>query len=51
MANDAVALTVNPDYPGRNLYERLGFANKYVEMRLNRKKNGKSDIFYEEIFE
>jgi [ribosomal protein S18]-alanine N-acetyltransferase len=37
MANGAVALHVEPDNPARKLYERLGFTNKYLEMRLNRK--------------
>lgn len=36
MANGAVALHVEPDNPARKLYERLGFTNKYLEMRLNR---------------
>jgi ribosomal-protein-alanine N-acetyltransferase len=37
MANGAVALHVEPDNPARKLYERLGFTNKYLEMRLTRK--------------
>jgi ribosomal-protein-alanine N-acetyltransferase len=37
MANGAVALHVEPDNPARILYERLGFTNKYLEMRLTRK--------------
>jgi ribosomal-protein-alanine N-acetyltransferase len=37
MANGAVALHVEPDNPARRLYERLGFTNKYLEMRLTRK--------------
>lgn len=36
MANGAIALHVEPDNPARKLYERLGFTNKYLEMRLNR---------------
>lgn len=32
----AVALHVEPDNPARRLYERLGFENKYLEMRLAR---------------
>jgi [ribosomal protein S18]-alanine N-acetyltransferase len=36
MANGAVALHVEPDNPARKLYERLGFTNKYLEMRLNK---------------
>ncbi len=34
MANGAIALHVEPDNPAKNLYERLGFTNKYLEMRL-----------------
>lgn len=34
MANGAVALHVEADNPARKLYERLGFTNKYLEMRL-----------------
>lgn len=37
MANGAIALHVEPDNPARKLYERLGFTNKYLEMRLTRK--------------
>ena len=29
-----VALHVEPDNPAKKLYERLGFTNKYLEMRL-----------------
>lgn len=36
-ANGAVALHVEADNPARKLYERLGFTNKYLEMRLTRK--------------
>lgn len=36
MANGAIALHVEPDNPARKLYERLGFTNKYLEMRLNK---------------
>lgn len=36
MANGAIALHVEPDNPARKLYERLGFTNKYLEMRLTR---------------
>ena len=34
-----VALHVEPDNPAKALYERLGFTNKYLEMRLT--KEGK----------
>ncbi len=34
MANGAIALHVEPDNPARKLYEKLGFTNKYLEMRL-----------------
>lgn len=37
VADGAVALHVEPDNPARKLYERLGFTNKYLEMRLNPK--------------
>lgn len=32
----SVALHVEPDNPAKRLYERLGFTNKYLEMRLQR---------------
>lgn len=31
-----IALHVEPDNPARFLYEKFGFTNKYLEMRLNR---------------
>lgn len=37
MSQGGIALHVEPDNPARKLYERLGFTNKYLEMRLNRK--------------
>lgn len=33
-----IALHVEPDNPAKKLYERLGFTNKYLEMRLVKKK-------------
>jgi [ribosomal protein S18]-alanine N-acetyltransferase len=36
MANGAIALHVEPENPARKLYERLGFTNKYLEMRLTK---------------
>lgn len=36
MANGDIALHVEPDNPARKLYEKLGFTNKYLEMRLKR---------------
>jgi len=33
-----VALHVEPDNPAKALYERLGFTNKYLEMRLTKEK-------------
>ena len=36
MAKGAIALHVEPDNPAKKLYERLGFTNKYLEMRLIR---------------
>ncbi|WKW47135.1 GNAT family N-acetyltransferase [Myroides sp. JBRI-B21084] len=35
-ANGNIALHVEPDNPARKLYEKLGFTNKYLEMRLNK---------------
>ena len=34
IADGDVALHVEPDNPARKLYEKLGFTNKYLEMRL-----------------
>lgn len=31
-----IALHVEPDNPAKKLYERLGFTNKYLEMRLKK---------------
>ncbi|MCC5938983.1 MAG: GNAT family N-acetyltransferase [Lunatimonas sp.] len=36
MAQGSIALHVEPDNPARNLYEKLGFTNKYLEMRLTK---------------
>ena len=33
-----IALHVEPDNPAKFLYERLGFENPYLEMRLKRRK-------------
>ena len=33
-AKGAIALHVEPDNPAKILYEKLGFTNKYLEMRL-----------------
>ena len=33
-----IALHVEPDNPAKKLYEKLGFTNKYLEMRFTRKK-------------
>jgi ribosomal protein S18 acetylase RimI-like enzyme len=33
-----IALHVEPNNPAKRLYERLGFSNKYLEMRFNKKK-------------
>ena len=35
-ANGGIALHVEPDNPARHLYEKLGFTNKYLEMRLKK---------------
>lgn len=32
----AIALHVEPDNPAKRLYERKGFTNKYLEMRLSK---------------
>jgi ribosomal-protein-alanine N-acetyltransferase len=34
--NGSIALHVEPDNPAKNLYEKYGFTNKYLEMRLER---------------
>ncbi|MCI4648208.1 GNAT family N-acetyltransferase [Phaeodactylibacter sp.] len=34
LAQGDIALHVEPDNPARHLYEKLGFTNKYLEMRL-----------------
>ncbi len=31
-----IALHVEPDNPAKKLYEKMGFTNKYLEMRLNK---------------
>ena len=36
MAKGNIALHVEPDNPAKHLYEKLGFTNKYLEMRLNK---------------
>ncbi|TVP44776.1 MAG: GNAT family N-acetyltransferase [Mongoliibacter sp.] len=36
LANGDIALHVEPDNPARKLYEKLGFTNKYLEMRLKK---------------
>ncbi len=35
-AKGAIALHVEPDNPAKILYEKVGFTNKYLELRLNR---------------
>ncbi len=34
--NGNIALHVEPDNPAKQLYEKMGFTNKYLEMRLNK---------------
>ncbi|MDI6402772.1 GNAT family N-acetyltransferase, partial [Balneolaceae bacterium ANBcel3] len=36
MADGDVALHVEPDNPAKRLYERIGFTNKYLEMRFKK---------------
>lgn len=36
LANGDIALHVEPDNPARHLYQKLGFDNKYLEMRLKK---------------
>lgn len=36
LANGDVALHVEPDNPAKFLYEKLGFENKYLEMRFKK---------------
>lgn len=35
-AQGDIALHVEPDNPAKHLYEKLGFTNKYLEMRLKK---------------
>lgn len=35
-AKGDIALHVEPDNPAKHLYEKLGFTNKYLEMRLKK---------------
>lgn len=39
LAKGSVALHVEPDNPAKKLYERLGFTNKYLEMRYTAPTN------------
>lgn len=36
MTSGDIALHVEPDNPAKKLYEKLGFTNKYLEMRLKK---------------
>lgn len=36
LTNGNIALHVEPDNPAKHLYEKLGFTNKYLEMRLTK---------------
>ena len=36
LAKGDIALHVEPDNPARHLYEKLGFTNKYLEMRFKK---------------
>lgn len=37
IAEGDIALHVEPDNPARHLYEKIGFTNKYLEMRYKKK--------------
>ncbi|SFW34626.1 Acetyltransferase (GNAT) domain-containing protein [Sinomicrobium oceani] len=37
LADGSIALHVEPDNPAKHLYEKLGFENKYLEMRFTKK--------------
>lgn len=43
-ADGNIALHVEPDNPARHLYEKLGFTNKYLEMRLDKKALENSSV-------
>jgi|SRR5690606_8784993 len=36
LAKGDIALHVEPDNPAKHLYEKMGFTNKYLEMRLKK---------------
>lgn len=36
LAKGNIALHVEPENPAKYLYEKFGFTNKYLEMRLNK---------------
>lgn len=38
LAKGGIALHVEPHNPAKKLYEKLGFTNKYIEMRLKQEK-------------
>lgn len=38
LVNGDIALHVEPDNPAKYLYEKVGFENKYLEMRLKQNK-------------
>ena len=42
-ADGDIALHVEPDNPAKHLYEKLGFTNKYLEMRLTKKDLNAAD--------
>lgn len=43
-ARGDVALHVEPDNPARHLYEKIGFDNKYLEMRYKKEKKENSPL-------
>jgi ribosomal protein S18 acetylase RimI-like enzyme len=49
IAEGDIALHVEPDNPARFLYEKLGFTNKYLEMRFSKKHADQQANVSEEV--
>ena len=49
IAEGDIALHVEPDNPARFLYEKLGFTNKYLEMRFSKKQANQKASVSEEV--